>query len=474
MGRLEDISAEEVSVPDTLADSEIDQSVKSPIRNAKKKKAEADAEPDAEPKSAQIKAPETPMAAHVKSPIFTASSDEPAAEEENGKKGKGKRKEKKDKDDSDAAAQGIEPEHREFPRQLIIYIVAVIIILVFVVLKLYDSVGWQEDVPTYIIAFIFIAIGCSVSPITGYVTYKRAASKVIKANTYYLDVTFTNNKNAKNQLIQALISSAEGDAEKTEVMLEKLLDKCSVPLEYASIYTIMGGNAAKNEGDVQKAIEFYEKAIAREAGFAGAWYGLAVAHMRLDDLRPAQDELTRARELGYDRSKVRRALEVIDEMFDDDTRVFGVGSGYSTALAGDIDDETNSDAITPVMDFASPENPEDAAQLANEIAPFTAYERDGKFFASLNTSLKYKSEIFAKREADGFTGSGYDWENLAKILISEELQEYDGVINFASDAGTFSAFSISKGALQHFISAFAAICKNDDKMTDLLSRTMPA
>lgn len=445
MGRVEDISTEEIRMPEDVEDAAGEDAGKSPIRNAKRKKAEKEASAEQKPEQAEAPAPKE------KKPGLGS-----------------KRSAAKDASNNAAQTEDGEEVRREFPKQLILYILTVITILIFVVLKLYDSVGWQQDVPTYILAFVLIAIGCSISPVTSYIINKRAENRVVKANTYYLELTFTNDKSARSQLIKALISSAQGNAERTEIMLEKLLERCSVPQEFASIYTIMGGNAAKNAGDPQKAIECYEKAIAREAGFAGAWYGLAVAHMRLDDLRPAQEELVHARELGYDRAKVRRALEVIDEMLEDDSRVSGVGSGYSSTAA--VEEELNSSDAGSASQSAW----EDSAELANAVKPFNIFERDGKYYSVLSTDLKYKADIFAARETEGFMGSGYDWENLAKVLINEELQEYDGVIDFDSNASMFSAFSTSKGVLRHFITAFAQVCESDEKMADLLSRAMPS
>lgn len=453
LGRLEDISSEEINSPELLEEDGENEGNKSPIRNAKKKRAE---------KEAVEKLKEAP-------------SDEPAGDSEKTKKAK-PAKEKPSKEKPAKAEPAITKsadEKKIVTRNLIVYIVAVLIILVFVVLKLYNSVGWQKDLPTYILAFILIAVGCSISPVTNYIIYKHASAKVIKANPYYLAVTFKNDKSARNQLINALMSSAEGNSEKTESMLEKLLEKCSTPQEYASIYTIMGGNAAKNSGDAQKAIEYYEKAIARDEGFGGAWYGLAVAHMRLDDLRPAKEELSRARECGYDRSKVRRALEVVDEMLEDDSRVLGAGAGYSTTAKAVEDNSPKSDSLAG-EEFLPSSRYDSDSPIANEIAPFVIFERNGNSFASLNIDGSYKAEIFAARAADGFIGSGYDWENLAKVLINEEMQEFDGVINFDSEAGMFTAYSRNRVAIESFILAFAKACRDDAKMADLLSRAMPA
>ena len=77
--------------------------------------------------------------------------------------------------------------------------------------------------------------------------------------------------------------------------------------------------------------------------------------------------------------------------------------------------------------------------------------------------------IFEERAEEGWTGSGYDWTSLARVLISEQLPEIESQIDYDPEAGMFSA----QGPLEALKALGAAMqdLYNDEAMIrDLLTR----
>lgn len=112
---------------------------------------------------------------------------------------------------------------------------------------------------------------------------------------------------------------------------------------------------------------------------------------------------------------------------------------------------------------------EDIEEFEKRIAPFTWGEFDDDVSVCLSAG-KYLSEAF---EAQGFEGSGYDWDGLANVFLEEQHPELIEQIHFDSEAGMFCVYSEDVEAMRAFISSFREACEDRDLILDMLSRAEP-
>lgn len=108
-------------------------------------------------------------------------------------------------------------------------------------------------------------------------------------------------------------------------------------------------------------------------------------------------------------------------------------------------------------------------KFKQEIAPFIWVEYKGKASVVLDAGI-YLQEVFDARADQGFEGSGYDWESLAKVFLEEKLQDLIEKVKFDSEAGMFCVYSNDKAALQTFIQSFKRACEDKKLILDLFSR----
>lgn len=79
-------------------------------------------------------------------------------------------------------------------------------------------------------------------------------------------------------------------------------------------------------------------------------------------------------------------------------------------------------------------------------------------------------EVFDTRANEGFEGSGYDWESLALVFLTEMCPYLQDKIDFDPEAGMFCAYSKDKDALADFILQFKKACEDRSLILDLFSR----
>lgn len=103
------------------------------------------------------------------------------------------------------------------------------------------------------------------------------------------------------------------------------------------------------------------------------------------------------------------------------------------------------------------------------ITPFVWVERKESVSVCLLVG-EYKNELFKSREKEGFTGTGYDWEALARVYLEEQKPQLDGIINFDSEGSMYCAYSSNSEALKEFSIGFKQACKNETLIMDLFSR----
>ena len=86
-----------------------------------------------------------------------------------------------------------------------------------------------------------------------------------------------------------------------------------------------------------------------------------------------------------------------------------------------------------------------------------------------DTHMVEWSHVFEEREEEGWTGGGYDWTSLARVLVSEKLPEIESDITYDPEAGMFSAQG-PLGALKKLGTAMQQLYNDETMIRDLLSR----
>lgn len=89
-------------------------------------------------------------------------------------------------------------------------------------------------------------------------------------------------------------------------------------------------------------------------------------------------------------------------------------------------------------------------------------------FMSDSHMVKHES-IFEELSEEGWTGGGYDWTSLARVLVSEKLPEIESTIKYDPEAGMFSA-SGPVDNLKKLGTAMQELYNDEDMIRDLLSR----
>ena len=108
-------------------------------------------------------------------------------------------------------------------------------------------------------------------------------------------------------------------------------------------------------------------------------------------------------------------------------------------------------------------------EFEKEIAPFGWVEHDAHASVCL-TAGKYHQEVFDTRAEEGFEGSGYDWESLARVFLDEQCPQLAAEISFDPEAGMFCVYSKNREALREFILRFKAACEDRALILDLFQR----
>ena len=108
-------------------------------------------------------------------------------------------------------------------------------------------------------------------------------------------------------------------------------------------------------------------------------------------------------------------------------------------------------------------------EFEKEIAPFGWVEHDDHASVCL-TAGEYLQEVFDTRAEEGFEGSGYDWESLARVFLDEQCPQLAAEIDFDSEAGMFCVYSKNREALREFILRFKAACEDRALILDLFQR----
>ncbi len=103
-------------------------------------------------------------------------------------------------------------------------------------------------------------------------------------------------------------------------------------------------------------------------------------------------------------------------------------------------------------------------------APFILFDDDELRSLILSDEpMLSRCAIFEERAAEGWSGNGDDWGSIARVIVAEQLPEFEDDLELDPEAGMFSA-SGSRAALEKLGAALAAAFHDDARLRDLLSR----
>ena len=108
-------------------------------------------------------------------------------------------------------------------------------------------------------------------------------------------------------------------------------------------------------------------------------------------------------------------------------------------------------------------------EFKQEIAPFFWVEHKDYASVCLEAGI-YLQEVFDTRAGEGFEGSGYDWESLARVYLEEKMPELVDSLRFDPEAGMFCVYSKQTEDLWAFIRGFKRACEDKPLILDLFCR----
>jgi hypothetical protein len=112
---------------------------------------------------------------------------------------------------------------------------------------------------------------------------------------------------------------------------------------------------------------------------------------------------------------------------------------------------------------------ENPASDSTTFKPFILIDGNFRALVMFNHAMAFKSDIFAERSREGWTGNGDDWTSIAQVLVADEIPLCAEKITYDSDADIFSA-SGSRFILEKLGAKLQAIFQNDDAIRKLMSR----
>jgi hypothetical protein len=97
-------------------------------------------------------------------------------------------------------------------------------------------------------------------------------------------------------------------------------------------------------------------------------------------------------------------------------------------------------------------------------SPFILTERS---LLLVDQHMESKCHVFQERK--GWIGSGYDWNSIAQVIVSERLPGLANELSFDSEGGMFVAVG-PHAALEQLGKAMHLAYHDDNALRDLLSR----
>ena len=79
------------------------------------------------------------------------------------------------------------------------------------------------------------------------------------------------------------------------------------------------------------------------------------------------------------------------------------------------------------------------------------------------------AEVFEERGEEGWSGNGYDWTSVARVVVDERLPHLAALLDYDPEAGMFSAKGPSE-ALDELGRELVAVYHDKKLLRDFLSR----
>ncbi len=121
----------------------------------------------------------------------------------------------------------------------------------------------------------------------------------------------------------------------------------------------------------------------------------------------------------------------------------------------------------PLVSFLRINNPIDPVRYAPFILIKHA-ESDASLLL-FDPQRETKTHVFKNPQCGDWNGNGYDWSDIAQMLINERLPGVQGLLSFTPDNRMFAAYG-PHWALERLGEAMSAVFHDDAALEDLLSR----
>lgn len=105
------------------------------------------------------------------------------------------------------------------------------------------------------------------------------------------------------------------------------------------------------------------------------------------------------------------------------------------------------------------------------FAPFMLVDSMPASLVLFDFHFDAKAQVFQEQAAQGWRGSGRDWEALARLLIAEQLPEAAGKFSFDSDASLFSVAG-EKADVMKLARALKIAFDDEAVLRDMLRRAV--
>jgi|GEM_PF-2887113 len=120
--------------------------------------------------------------------------------------------------------------------------------------------------------------------------------------------------------------------------------------------------------------------------------------------------------------------------------------------------------VTPVVDLCRDSCCDPETWFDEDIAPLCWSEAEGECFLGMEAGA-FSESFFA---AAGFSGSGLEWERLARVFLKRDWPDTPDFMSFASDEDTFFVSSRDCGLLRRFALMFRDLCESPEHIRALL------
>jgi len=103
------------------------------------------------------------------------------------------------------------------------------------------------------------------------------------------------------------------------------------------------------------------------------------------------------------------------------------------------------------------------------FAPFTLITGEFESLILSDEDMLSRVGVFEERADDGWSGNGYDWTSVARVVVDEKLPDLKDQLDFDPEAGMFSA-SGPLEALERLGAEMKKVFEDEGLLRDFLRR----